>query len=136
MARTTAPLVQAVIEGYNANISLVGPIRTAHSLMNYVVSKDTAGLLTTDLKLEVETYLAAHFYSQAERAYESKSTGRSSGTFEGRTDMGLRNSHYGQQAIALDVSGTLASISDGKRTLGVHWLGTAEDSPRPDEEYI
>lgn len=99
-------------------------IDVANALTNYVASKDTAGVLTTELLLEIETYLAAHFYALRDQAYRSKSTGAASATFQGVSGKRLEATDWGQQAIALDITGTLEKVNAGaKNKASAYWLG-------------
>ena len=55
-------------------------------------------------------WLAAHFISIREPREKSFKIGDASVTFEGTTGMGLRFTRYGQTAIMMDTSGTLAEL--------------------------
>jgi hypothetical protein len=122
MARATNETVAAVIQTDPA-IDLLRPITTAHALTNYVASKDSQGLLNGGLLTEIEIYLAAHFYALRDPQYQSKSTDAASATFQGQTGKRLDLTWWGQQAIALDITGTLASINEGSPTPSIVWLG-------------
>ncbi len=126
--RTTAARVEGIIEV--CGISLTPFIRLANVLTDRVAANNAEGCLDSAGLIELETLLAAHFYTLRDQQYQSRSTGRASATFQGRTDMGLNSSYYGQMAIALDCTGTLADL--GRRNVGMAWLGTETDSPRPD----
>lgn len=62
-----------------------------------------------DAQCEIIVVLAAHFITMRERQAKSESiAGEWSITYLGKEGLGLEASLYGQQAIAMDCSGTLA----------------------------
>lgn len=103
-------------------------IQAASSLTDYVEEKDTDSILSASALEIIERWLAAHFYAHADQLHSQKQTGRASATFQGKTDMCLDSTQYGQTAKILDVTGTLASLDkqakDGKKVAGGAWLGT------------
>lgn len=131
MARTSLALIQGII-AVNPAIPLAGPIRTAHILTNKVAAYGLEHGVTQSRETltEIETYLAAHFYTFRDQQYASKQTGRASATFQGKTDMALDSSFYGQTAKLLDASGYLESL--GAETVSVLWGGIDYDNaPQP-----
>lgn len=123
MPRTTPEQVKAVIET-DPLVDLNQFINTANHLTTIVASADTAGILNTDLLVDIETYLAAHFYALRDQQYESKSTGDASAKFQtGKKEKGLLATDWGQQAVALDITGKLHSIAQGVHQVGLTWLG-------------
>lgn len=120
--RTDDASVKAVID-YDTTISSTPFIATATALVDHVATCDTAGILSTALLKEIETYLAAHFYALRDQQYRSKKTGNASAKFQGKDGMQLNGTDWGQQAIALDISGCLSSLSRGKTRAAVIWLG-------------
>lgn len=134
MAFTTSEKVRQVLQaekqvGEDADLNRY--ITTANSLLTYVIGKDTAGLLTSSLKIEIETYLAAHFYHLADPQVQSESYGGASATYQGTSGEGLKGSWWGQQAIALDVTGELLKLANGKRTASMTWLGKPPSQQTP-----
>lgn len=124
MAYTTASAVQGVLgTHYDGSTDLTPFIDTAAGVITRLASKDVDGELTSANLEIIERWLAAHYYAQADPILQSKSVGKSSGVFEGQTAMGLRNTRYGQQAIALDWTGYLAKIDKGIVKVGMKWLG-------------
>lgn len=119
--RTTEPEVRAIIPT-SGTIDIAPFIEAANALTNYVSSEDGDSVLTTALLLAIEKNLAAHFYESRDPQYQEKKTGDASAVFQGKTEMGLDSSKWGQHAKLLDVSGTLASLDKGKRAKLV-WLG-------------
>lgn len=129
MARTTADLVRQTIET-NSEINLDGFIRTANAIVTDLDNKDTDGVVPAALLIEIETYLAAHFYALADPQAQSESYGASA-TYQGQTGQGLRGTWWGQQAIAMDGSGYLATLADGKKRARVYWLGKPASTKIP-----
>lgn len=131
MARTTEPQVRDLIDN-STTISLVPFIETASGLVTWLITKDTDGVLTTELLELIERWLAAHFYETRDPQYSSKNTGRSGASFQGQTAMILMSSKWGQTACLLDVTGVLAQKSKDaetgtKRKARLTWLGTDGD---------
>lgn len=125
MAVRTSKTKVAEIVAVESSISVTPFIRAANLLTDEVDSADTGNTLSADLLTEIETYLAAHFYTFRDQQYESKTTGRASAKFQGQTGKGLDSSFYGQTAKMLDTTGYLKSLdSTGRRKVGVTWLGT------------
>lgn len=122
--RTTSPDVQGILgDHYDGTTDLSPFITTASSLVDRLATLDTDSILSTAQKELIERWLAAHFYVQADPILASKSTGKSSGVFEGQTAMALDNSRYGQMAKVLDVTGRLGNLSRPKARM--QWLGKA-----------
>ncbi len=133
--RTTPEFVRAAIKA-NPNIDINGFIRTANRVVDYIVSKDTLALLTTDLAVELETYLACFYLALKYQQYAQKSTGDASGGFQvGPPDRGFFNQNdWGKQAIGIDVTGILAQLNDpdkGMKVVQFGWLGTPTEQQTP-----
>ena len=120
--RTNEVAVRAIIDDDSA-VDVAAFIDTAVAVTDYVASQDSAGILTTALLFQIETYLAAHFYEHLDPQYTSKVTGDAEGRFQGEFGVGLDSSKWGQTAKRMDVTGTLASMDRGKRAVTVSWLG-------------
>lgn len=125
--RTTDAEVRLVITT-DATVDTAQFITTANALTDFVAAEDTSGILNTALLKQIETYLAAHFYGVMDQQYRTKKTGDASATFQGKDGMRLESTDWGQQAIAIDVSGTLASINKGNNKLSLSWLGTIDSA--------
>lgn len=76
---------------------------------------EAAGLSNTALLLEIETLLAAHYYSLKDPLYKSKQTGKSSGSFMDRD--------LWAEAKKLDPTGTLEGMEDNNGPVTLEWLG-------------
>lgn len=133
MARTTADLVKAVLApglDYDLvrNPSLDPFISMATNLVDRVATCATSAgnpHSTAEL-LDMETWLAAHFYVQSDQTKASKSTAGASASFHGQTGMRLENSKYGQGALTMDFTGCLGSLSSAVRA-GGWWLGKPQN---------
>lgn len=117
--------VQAILGSqYDPEISLAPFIDAATLVLDQVIAcaakKGIA--LTDDEKAMLTKYLAAHFYGSADQFYESRRTGRASGSFRGQTQMGLNGTLYGQNAKLLDRTGCLESLDSGVK-IRLGWLG-------------
>jgi hypothetical protein len=134
MARTTADVVKSILmSDYGPKTDGTLPdltpfIRTASIMVDRVATCATARAVTLSSAelLEMESWLAAHFYSVSDRPYESTMTDRAQAKFQGKTAMGLDSSHYGQTAKSLDVSGCLESLSK-QRFATATWIGKRPD---------
>jgi hypothetical protein len=106
---------------YDGSTSLTPFIETATDIVTWLDSKDVDGELSAATLELIERWLSAHFYAQSDPILQTKNTGKSGGTFEGQTAMGLKNTRYGQQALFLDSTGNLAKRGIGKAKM--NWLG-------------
>jgi len=73
---------------------------------------DNGPLLT-----EIETLLAQHFLATSRPRAQSQSGPTRSISYQGETGEGLMATHYGQDAITLDPTGTLAEADGGSRDI-------------------
>jgi hypothetical protein len=73
--------------------------------------------LSDDQLLDIETYYAAHLIASGpDLAVQSEKTGNSSATYQGKTEMGLKSTFWGQRVLELDTTGILAAEA-GKKTI-------------------
>ena len=131
MARTTPANVIAILGGnYDPSITdLSGFIVSASALVDYVSSQDSMSLMTAATLERVECWLAAHFYAHADQLYQSKNTGQAGATFQGQTAQCFQSTQYGQTAMLLDLTNTLArrnqeALTGYKRKATLTALGT------------
>lgn len=93
----------------------------------------------SDASLEkIERYLAAHVYGITSPRLSSEAYGQGDIdlTIQGKVDFGLFLTHFGQTAVALDTSGTLAAYAQkatGKgnnntQRASLKWLGRKYDA--------
>lgn len=95
----------------------------------------------TPAKLElVERWLSAHFYSVRDPVSISEWISSLRTFYEYKVDLHLNLTRYGQQAILLDTSGSLAAFNNRlkkadkilpaeKRDVTAFWLGSGKDRP-------
>lgn len=96
-------------------------IDTAVAMVDtYLASKPS--LSTTMLK-QIELYLAAHYYAVYDRQAKSERADDVQVTYFGGSGIGLKFTPYGQQAVAMDVTGTLDRLDKGNRTPNVWHIG-------------
>ena len=112
-ARVSIDDVKAILD----NSKLTDPTITAFitSANIFVNSNLGSAGLGEDLLFEIERWLAAHMISVTrERTAKKEGAGGASIEYTGEWGKGLSGSSYGQTAIALDSSGTLTALSEGK----------------------
>ena len=140
MARATKEAVIGIVEwqdGTNGPLIPLEPfIDQAHVLTNWLESADVDSELSDELLTAIEVQLAAHFYSvQRDPKYQSKSAPGASGSFQGATGYSLQATHFGQNAMLLDVTGLLTKrnleAQQGKRVSKTTWLGWQDHSEDP-----
>ncbi len=104
--------------------NLIRYISIAHNLTNRVATCATAKdrALSDDELTELETWLAAHYYTRSDKTLASTSTMGASGSYQGQTGMGLQASFYGQSALDMDISGCLKSLTSQSR-VSASWTG-------------
>ena len=123
MPRTTASAVEGIIE-VDSSIDLTPFIETASALVDDVAAASDLGAVRLEL---VERWLAAHFYCMRDPRTTAEKAGPVGANFQSAVDLNLATSHFGQQAMVLDTSGTLRNISRGRRKPSVLWLGTTQE---------
>ncbi len=117
-------------DGSNGPMIPLAPfIAQAHGLTNWLHKEDRRKELDEDALTQIETQLAAHFYSvQRDLPFQSKNTSGASGSFQGATGLSLQSTHYGQTALLLDVTSLLAKrnleAQHGRRVSKTVWLGS------------
>lgn len=121
MARTTEEEVRKIIDT-DSGIGITPFLDVANVLTDQVSAEDDNGLLNDSLLLQIEKWLAAHFYAIRDPQYASKRTEKAEAIFQGKTEMGLDSTYWGQMAKRLDVTGYLASLDTSKRA-SLAWLG-------------
>lgn len=126
MARITTSDLQEVIT-IESGFDPTPFITAASSLTDWVASKTS--LLSSAQLVSIETFLAAHFYSCYDRRIAAERAGDASATYDGKSDMYLESTQYGQAAMVIDISGCLgkhnAELKEGKKhNAQMAWLGT------------
>ena len=114
----------------SSDVVITKHVAMANRITDRVTAQDTDGLLDSGTLYDIELNLSAHFAVQHEKnqQYTSRSTEGASGSFQGQFMDGLSSSHYGQNAIMLDETGYLRSLSKGRRKATATWLGKAVSS--------
>ncbi len=129
MGRTYDYAVEGIIE-VDADTPLAPFISAANTLVTQFCTNLTTDYTDAEL-LEIETWLAAHFYTVRDMRRTEERAGPVSERFQSKVDLGFNTSHYGQMAMRLDYHGGLAAldkkIKEGKRAPSVAWLGKEED---------
>src|SRR4051794_18310599 len=113
MAYTTAPLVAGIIN-VKAGVDVQPYIDSAHAI---VIGVCTSSLYTMDLLELIERWLSAHFYDiNYPRNYLATAGGTGGSATEQKesvkTELGLNNTKYGQQALRVDIYGSLAAFEN------------------------
>lgn len=120
MARTSQEHVISILgpENYDndANPDLSRFIDTAGILVDYVVTRDVDGIMSTNALELVERWLAAHFYAHSDQLMQTSGNKGANMTFQGQTAMVLSSTQYGQTAMLLDLTNTLAQRSKEAET--------------------
>jgi hypothetical protein len=137
LARTVATAVEGILgEHYDSgnSPSLTPFINTATAVVDQVSTCATArGTTVSSATLElIERWLAAHFYTISDPIAQQKKTGEASAVFQGKTGLGLDGTSYGQNAMTLDHSGCLRTMSRGRKAT-VGWLGRP---PSEQTDYV
>lgn len=143
-ARTTSELVAGVIE-VDADIALAPFISAASTLVDRVEraaddlnllldDPDTGGKSREDKLQEIETFLAAHFYTLRDPRSSSEGAGPVNASYQSAVvARPLSTSHYGMAAMSLDETGTLVAIDSGRpggcRSVGLFWGGVKRTCP-------
>jgi hypothetical protein len=84
--------------------------------------------LGTDMLFEVQKFLAAHFAQMKERQTKSEDVAQEiDAKFMGKDDFGLYSTIHGQQAIAMDLTGLLASFAKGRKRASLQLLVSEYD---------
>ena len=123
MIRTTPELVAGILR-IETGVDLDPFILAASSLVDGIDDRTDA---PSDERLQlIETWLAAHFYCMQFPRRSSEAAGDVSASYEGRFDLNLALSRYGQMAMVLDPTGYLKALNMPTKIVtkvGATWLG-------------
>jgi len=100
--------VAAVID-LRSNTVATPFITTAEALVEEV-NLEGKGLSQAILK-QIIIWLAAHFAAHLEQRFASETTGDARSAYQYKVDLGLNDTMYGQQAMLLDITGTLKKLN-------------------------
>lgn len=78
-------------------------------------------------KDDVTLYLAAHFAATQEPRAESATVGDVSVSYQGDSELGLKSTRYGQQALMLDPTGSLAQLAEGNKQASLTMYSRTDD---------
>ena len=115
-ARVTAVQVMEIISTSLSEEQINAFINTAHHVVEDRLGDAELG---ETLLTDIELWLSAHFLATRDQRAKSETVAEYSVTYQGNTDMGLKATIYGQQALALDYTGTLAALGLKKATLNL-----------------
>ena len=124
--RVTPELVEEIFD--NPDSIPLTPFIIAASVM--VDKIEAIGELTTQHLTEIERWLAAHFASihSDGRGEHRIEIGGADTTFEGKYDLGLDFTRYGQQVKMLDTTGALATVGRPRAKFSVVSRGETPDN--------
>lgn len=139
--RTTDDLVGGICEVDDGD-DLTPHIASASKLVDRCCLTGVTGVVldytTEELEL-IERYVAAHFYCVFNPRTTQETIGPAQQQFEGKSDLRLQFTRYGQQAMLLDIHGGLAALNNGLakvekkfpdvtgRRPNIRWLGKDDD---------
>ena len=118
MARVQTADVKKIIATELVDLSVF--IQTATVQVDTIAA---LGTLSAAVLKEIERWLAAHYTSMRVRQDAKVTMGDSSHTYSGKTGAGLQSTRYGQQAVLLDTTGTLANA--GQRRASMTYMGAS-----------
>lgn len=127
MARTDDTAVGNILD--TSVSSFTAFITPANLIVTNVLA--TPGKITdTTLLKEIETWIAAHLFKMSlERQAKEEKTGEARANYMGKDGMQLNATTYGQTAISLDHTGTLANL--GKRLARVDTILAISHAEEP-----
>jgi trans-2-enoyl-CoA reductase len=118
--RVTSDEVKVIYDTTLTDTQIDAFINTA----NIVVNKNLEDEITDDdLLKEIELYLAAHFCSMRDQRVSSNSVRSVSESYQYRLGLRLEVTMYGQQALILDNTGTLANLNKGRKMASISFIG-------------
>lgn len=118
-ARVNAAQVREIFDTELSDAQLNAFINTANI---YTTSLLGNSGLSGQMLTEIEKYLSAHFASMRDPRFETEKVGQYSYRVQGKTDMGLDATFYGQQAKLLDTSGRLSAADTVRKIATIEVL--------------
>ena len=124
MAYTTPAKVQGILVR-KCSVDLGPFIAAAHNLVENVCVPEC---YDADTLTQIETWLAAHFYSVENAQKNEEEADGIRDKFDSKVDLGLQVTRYGQMALMLDYKGALARLNyvnthQGRIKCNITWLG-------------
>lgn len=109
--RVTSEEVYAIISN-DAGVPSGEDLTVFIGVVNDIVTTDLSGESYSEARLKnIELYLSAHFTCLKYRQSDNIIIGQSEDDYRNKLNTGYNQTTYGQQAITLDTSGTLAEAS-------------------------
>lgn len=135
MPRTTKTLIEEIIEVDASIIPNDAAMLPFITMANEIVTEVCTGAAgptvaySDDRLTLIETWLAAHFYTNRDPRAKSEGAGGVTASYESQIALGFGSSLFGQTAMRIDTNGGLAKLDadskkGGKPRVGVSWLGT------------
>lgn len=121
MARATEAEVIAIMDTSLTSSQVTPFLDAANRFVTALLGSSTS--LSSDQKTDIEKFIAAHFIASAiDPQIKQEKTGDAQVTYQGTIGVAkmLESTYYGQVAISLDTSGTLATA--GKKTASMEAL--------------
>jgi len=120
--RTTGTLVKEIIETTLTTTQIDPYILGANAMVTDVLGTSTIPETTL---AEIERWITAHLVCVTkERQAKKEGAGGASIEYAGDFGSGLQSTSYGQTAIALDYTGALAQIANGRRKAKMYAIPT------------
>lgn len=120
MPRVTPDDVKAILRKEPGS-PLESFIETADALVTNLLTD----LLSDIMLKQITLYLSAHFYHVTDPNYREQAIDDSEHKYRSKVGMGLHLTHFGQQAMVLDSTGTLVEVNatDKSRKFEFGFLG-------------
>jgi len=129
-------VVTAVLDPYiDAANELVTEVCASKKLADGVTAYYSAHRLKS-----IELWLSAHMYTIFDPRTASEKVSVITQRLQGKIDLGLDSSLYGQNAMRLDTAGGLAAMNNAMKKMGgilaggVHWMGRGSYEEAETEE--
>jgi len=112
--RTTEQEVKRIIDTDLSEGDITPFLLAASGLVTDLLG--ASDVLTAARLADIECWLAAHFVAVRDPRVKSETIGKATFSYETAVVAdGLKATRYGQQVLLLDLSGTMASLTSGKR---------------------
>lgn len=120
--RTTGTLVKEIIETTLTSTQIDPFILGANAMVTDVLGTSS---ISESTLAEIERWISAHLVCVTkERLAKKEGAGGASIEYAGDFGSGLSSTSYGQTAIALDYTGALSRLSDGRKKARVYAIPT------------
>lgn len=127
MANVTADDVKELVDSIPSTVTNLDPFLEAAYLL---CTEELAGEGLSDARLlQIELWLSAHFAAITYTRAANEKADVVGQSYMHKLGLNFNVTMYGQQALLLDTSGTLAALQDqagkGKKRVRVRWLANA-----------